>query len=1048
MTISALELAKLLNLPEPTAEQQDVIEAPLGPAVVIAGAGSGKTETMAARVVWLAANGVVPPAQVLGLTFTRRAAAELTSRIRRRLAAWARYESPEQRAVLGEDPTVLTYAAYAARLVADHGLRIGVEPSARLISPAVAWQLADAVVRRYDGDLPEDLGVPGSVTKWVLLLAGQLADHLASPAAVRDLETELVSAIDRLPLGQGLRNAYPTEVATLIRSLHHRSQLLPLVEGYMAAKRALGAVDFADQMVSAARLAGLPEVGAAERSRCATVLLDEYQDTGHAQVATLHGLFGAGHPVTAVGDPFQSIYSWRGASSGNILRFPTDFASNGQPVRIFPLPTSWRNDEGVLSAANAVAAPLRAISPGAVELRSSPLALSGRVVVRFESTVEAEAEWLAEKMSAAWAALAAEGNHERTAAVLVRRRSDIAAVAAALTLAGLPVEVVDLGGLLLTPEVVDVVATLRVLADEGSGAALLRLLTGARWSIGPRDLGALAHRATALANPDGVRVQGVRGSIVEALDDLGNPALYSAAGYERMARLADELRHLRRRLSAPLPELVGEIERVTGLTVEVEASRHRARVGRRHLDRFLDEAARFALEADQATLPAFLAFLDAAEDEQYGLPTGEVEVDAERVQILTVHGAKGLEWDLVAIPGLVTGVFPSKPVKIDWTRAREVLPSPLRGDRADLPSWTVEAAADRREVRDRLNTHAEEVKQRHLLEERRLAYVALTRARHTVFASGSAWADGTGVRQPSELLTDLTPYADVTGWFGPQPGEENPRLAEPRTATWPVDPLGSSRADVEHAAELVRSAAVSRTPVEPTPWSHDVDLLLRERTDRRPGEQFDVPLPGQLSVSALVALREDPAWFARRLRRPVPLKPKPLARRGTAFHLWLEQRWAGERLLDVDELPGAQDAETGADADFEALRAAFEASRWANLTPAEVEVPFEMVIAGVVVRGRMDAVFFDPDDDPDLYGPRWLVVDWKTGAVPTGDRKRAAAVQLAAYRIAWAALADVPHDQLYRVRAAFHYVRPDQTVEPVDLLDIDGLRELISASGG
>jgi len=194
----------------------------------------------------------------------------------------------------------------------------------------------------------------------------------------------------------------------------------------------------------------------------------------------------------------------------------------------------------------------------------------------------------------------------------------------------------------------------------------------------------------------------------------------------------------------------------------------------------------------------------------------------------------------------------------------------------------------------------------------------------------------------------------------------------------------------------------------------------------------------------LVALREDPQWFARRLHRPVPLKPKPLARRGTAFHLWLEQRWGGQRLLDVDELPGAADAEAGADADFDQLRAAFEASRWSTLTPVEVEVPFEMVVAGVVVRGRMDAVFLDPDNDPDLYGPRWLVVDWKTGAIPTGERKQAVAVQLAAYRIAWAALNDVPDEQMYRVRAAFQYVRQDAFVEPVDVLDAAGLQTLIA----
>jgi DNA helicase-2/ATP-dependent DNA helicase PcrA len=298
-------------------------------------------------------------------------------------------------------------------------------------------------------------------------------------------------------------------------------------------------------------------------------------------------------------------------------------------------------------------------------------------------------------------------------------------------------------------------------------------------------------------------------------------------------------------------------------------------------------------------------------------------------------------------------------------------------------------------------------------------------------------------RPPSEFLLELSGHAEVVGWYEPPPDEENPRLAEPRTRPWPFDPLGRSRPDVEHGAALVR-AALERPAAAGPFWGAEVDLLLRERQSVRHEGDIDVPLLGQLSVSALVALREDPQWFARRLHRPVPLKPKPLARRGTAFHLWLEQRWAGQRLLDVDELPGAADAEAGADADFDQLRMAFEASRWSALTPVEVEVPFEMVVAGVVVRGRMDAVFLDPDNDPDLYGPRWLVVDWKTGAVPTGERKQAVAVQLAAYRIAWAALNEVPHDQMYRVRAAFQYVRQDTFVEPVDVLDAAGLQVLIA----
>ncbi len=1058
--VTAIELAHLLGLNPPTDEQAAVIESPPAPAVVIAGAGSGKTETMAARVVWLVANRFVTPDSVLGLTFTRKAAAELGRRIRWRLAGWRHVverERPADREHLAEllagEPTVLTYSAYAARLVAEHAMRVGAEPNSRLLSQAVCWQLADSVVRRYPGALPTGVGALGSITQYVLALTSQLVDHLVEPDAVEQYCRALADELSAIYAGDPPPSS---DAGRLWSSLQHRLALLPLVGDYAAAKRALQAVDFGDQMSLAAQLAQVPEVVQAERSRYGAVLLDEYQDTGHSQVCLLSGLFGDGHPVTAVGDPFQSIYGWRGASAGNIRRFATTFPlANSEPAAQFPLTTSWRNDEVVLRAANAVAAPLRH-GAATIELRPRPEAGPGQIRLAVVETVEDEARWLAARMLAEWQARPVGA---RTAAVLARRRSQINEIREALLDVGLPVEVMGLGGLLTTPEVVDVVASLRVLADHRSGPALARLLTGARWRIGASDLSALGARASELARERRPAAAGQRsvldepvdqGSLIEALDDLGRIGRYSAEGARRMTALAHELRGLRRRLSAPLPELVADVERMSGVDIEVAARADRAAVGRVHLDRFLDEAARFAAEADEATLTAFLAFLDAAEVEENGLDSGEVAVEKERVQILTVHAAKGLEWDVVAVPGLVEGVFPADPKGVDWTRARQLLPAQLRGDRTDLPSLDLNGAADRKQVSAVLKDHAQQVKRRHADEERRLAYVAFTRARSVLLASGYAWDTAKSARSASPFLDDLRDFADVGEWFVPAPDAENPRLGVAESATWPRDPLGPRRPDVEAGAALVR-AAIRRPPARPVgemplpglvddsaartaAWRRDVDLLLAERARLARADTIDVALPRQLSVSQLVALQRDPDELARRLRRPLPSKPAPLARRGTSFHAWLERRWSAQTLLDVDDLPGAAD-ETADDSDVAALRAAFEASAWADRTPVEVEVPFEMAVGPTVVRGRMDAVFAELDG--------FTVVDWKTGATPRGADAEAAAVQLAAYRLAWAALSGA---DLASIGAAFHYVRSDETVSPVDLLDADGLRKLIAGS--
>jgi DNA helicase-2/ATP-dependent DNA helicase PcrA len=1077
------QVAERLGSPfAPTTEQAAVIGAGSSPAVVIAGAGSGKTETMAARVVWLVSNGLVAPERILGLTFTRKAAGELQQRIRARLHTLHRRLHPD-----GEptgEPTVLTYAAYAGRLVDEYGILVGAEPGARLLTEAARWQVADAAVRRYDGPFTEEPGAVSSVTGYVLDLAGQLADHLVGTDQLAAFTADWLARIEALPPAPRARSAdLPTDLKALQKTLRQRAELIPLLERFAEAKRTEGVVDFADQMVLAARLARLGQVSDSERSRYDVVLLDEYQDTGHAQIETLRALFGDGRAVTAVGDPLQSIYSWRGASAGNIGRFAGIFPTAAlEPSTVYPLMTSWRNDRSILRAANRIAAELRVAAEP--ELNPRPGAGDGRVVLTFAETEQQEAHWVAHRLRREWDERVEWTGGAPTVAVLVRKRSVIAGVAQALRDVGLPVEVVDLGGLLTLPEISDVVATLRALVDHNAGGSLARLLTGARWQLGPADLVALQARARELARLVGIALtrqsgaedrdddERIDASLVEALDDLGQPGRYSATGYQRLSRLAGELRSLRRRLDLPLPDLIDDIERVLGLDVEVAARPGSNAAGRANLDRFGDEAARFAsdraLGAGPSQISAFLAYLKAAENEEYGLKPAVVEVHSDRVQVLTVHGAKGLEWDVVAIAGLQHGGFPSLAKSHDWTRSRALLPAPLRGDRHDLPQVVLAGCQDRGAANQQVKDHHASLTQRYTLEERRLAYVAVTRARKALYASGALWGGGKRPRPASVFLTELRELAEaglaeVDGWHDHDDAAQNPVLAARTGTPWPIDPLAGRRAAVEAGAALVRAAIQAAEVAGPRPvadrvdarpgrpggasgpsdgtdaraqvWRRDVDMLLAERDTAAAQSVIEVVMPSHLSASQVVALSADESDLARRLRRPLPQRPAKQARRGTAFHAWLEQRWAADTLLDIDELPGAAD-EVIDDAELDALKAAFERSEWATRTPAAVEVPFEMTFGSVVVRGRMDAVFTEPDG-------RFTVVDWKTGAPPTGADAEAKATQLAVYRLAWAALSGLD-EQLDRVGAAFCYVGAGITIAPANLLTADQLRELVS----
>ncbi|NAZ83446.1 UvrD-helicase domain-containing protein [Kineococcus sp. R8] len=1156
--LGAVEIAERLGRPRPTPEQVAVIEAPVEPLLVVAGAGSGKTETMSSRVVWLVANGLVRPEDVLGLTFTRKAAGELAERVRRRLRA---LRSRGIGATAGRgagggalddgEPVVATYHAYAASLVTDHGLRLGIEPQSTVLSDAGAWQLASEVVETWRGDLPDVEAAATTLAAALLQLAGECAEHLVDPDDVARFVVATEAQITALPRdekwiakhGAHVPGEPYADVAKVVAVLRARRSVVPLLAEYVRRKRDAEQLDFGDQVLLAARLAReVPSVAAAERARHRVVLLDEYQDTSFAQLALLQALFGDGHPVTAVGDPHQSIYGWRGASAGNLRSFPAQFRrADGRAATVAPLATSWRNDDAVLAAANLVAAPLASTltagtgAGAVVTLRARAGAGRGLVRTAFAATVEEEAAEIAARLGEVWradtGATGPDGRPapRRTAAVLCRKRSQFVVLQRALRDAGLPVEVVGLGGLLSTPEVVDVVATLHVLHDPGRGDHLARLLTGARWRIGARDLEALGAWARQLqrrragrpaepavetapdAGPDDVATvvlpdEVEASSLVEALDELP-PATWRTVegrglteeGHRRLTRLAGLLRRLRSRSHLGLADLVGEVERALLLDVEVAArpgstpERERA-----NLDALADAAASFAMSSQRPGLGGFLLWLDAAEVRERGLEPGASDVSRDAVQLLTVHASKGLEWDVVAVPGLVEGVFPaSGDTSAGWLGGMGslgVLPYPLRGDRANLPAWDIAACGTQKELKEAREAFREACGEHEMLEERRLAYVAFTRAKQELLLSGAWWDDASRPRTVSRFLREVleAPEGAVPGLVSlppaiePPPGEPNPRTAEPQRAVWPVDPLAARRADVDAGAAAVRAALAARAGVtgvtgddpvddsvddsgggpgdgsadaagdgrdhpvhdaaeaaadgldeEAAGWAEQARLLLAERAAAQTAR--GVLLPAHLSASRLVALAEDPDALALQLRRPVPLPPRPATRRGTAFHAWLEQRFTASSLLDLVDVPGAADDDAADDRELAALQDAYLASEWARRDPVCVEVSVETPVAGLVVRGRIDAVFrMRTPEGREVFD----VVDWKTGRPPTGAGRRARDVQLAVYRLAWSRWRDVP---LEDVSAAFFYASTGETVRPVDLLGVEELEALVTS---
>ncbi|WP_033824787.1 ATP-dependent DNA helicase [Kitasatospora sp. MBT63] len=1050
------QLKEILGVPF-NREQMLAIGAPLEPAVIVAGAGSGKTTVMAARVVWLVGSGAVRPEQVLGLTFTNKAAGELSERVRKALVR-ARVLEPDEDA-LGE-PEISTYHAFAGRLLKEHGLRLGIEPDVRLLADATRFQLAAKVLRAARGPFPALTGTFSTLVADLIALDGELAEHLTEPHTLRAYDEQLLDALATVRLTNDDLRSVPAAARA-------RQELLHLVEDYRSRKAAAGLMDFGDQIAAGARLAQQrPEVGRLLREQFRVVLLDEYQDTSVAQRLMLAGLFGgeggAGHPVTAVGDPCQAIYGWRGASVANLDDFPLHFPRRDRtPAARYALSENRRSGGRLLDFANRLAAPLRAMHEGVEALRPAPgVEQDGSVRCALLPTHTEEIGWLADSI----AHLVRTGTAPGRIAVLCRGGAAFPDIHAALVAREVPVEVVGLGGLLQLPEVADLVAVCEVLQDPTANASLVRLLIGPRWRIGPRDLALLGRRAAdlvrterlpgadplaaAVAETDPTEVV----SLADALETFLEPQPpdelpFSPQAKVRFARLARELRELRRALAEPLMDVLHRVLSVTGLEVELSASPLALAARRREtLHSFLDIAAGFAdLDGDPG-LSAFLAFLRAAQEYERGLDTS-LPGGEDTVKVLTVHKSKGLEWDVVAVPGLVKDVFPSGKGRERWTSTKKVLPHALRGDAATLPAdpqWTAKG----------IGLFKKEMAAHAATEELRLGYVAFTRPRSLLLAGGHWWGPSQKRRRgPSDFLHQVREFCERTGggevehWAEePLPDAQNPVLAGSVETPWPLPLDPAAQAARRRVAEVVQArlaGAPGPQPPELTPegrrtvasWDRDLSALLGELEKSRRTVR-EVPLPASLSASQLMRLAADPDGFARELARPMPRPPQPAARRGTRFHAWVQSRIEPLMLIEPGALPGADEDGIEDERDLERLKEAFLRSPYAARRPLRVEAPFQLMLAGRVVRGRIDAVYRESDGGSASPGSsRYEVVDWKTHREETADP-----LQLAIYRVAWAEQAGVPVEQ---VTASFLYVRSGRVERPSGLPDRKELTRLL-----
>ena len=1034
---SASEIALALKLSEPTEEQVAIAEAPVNSASrVVAGAGSGKTETMALRVLWLVANGFINSELILGLTFTRKAKAELGSRIRLRLRGLAKLGILENGDDFGPS-TVATYNSFAAKIYRDFAPLLGLDPDAQVLSEASAWAMTTRVVASSNLPNLEDLDLTlDSLAGMVRNLGFRMKENNVQTDILVQFVREFLETKE---LPNGGRGTYK-KIDEWADRVAHLVPLARLVEELDAEKRRLGVVEFSDQVFLASQLAEqFPRVVEQTRSRHQVVLLDEYQDTSVLQARLLRTLF-AGQSVMAVGDPTQAIYGWRGASGSNLNDFAADF---GKFVNTFTLSTSWRNGKKILEAANLISAGLPQNQISAVqELKSSPNADSANLDFAFPESIEQEAEevavWLDEKLR--------ESEHRASAAILLRNRANQKLFVDALVERGIPVNVLGIGGLLEDPAIVDLVCTLKVLASGAADSEFIRLLAGARWRLGVSDLWALRQTALWLRGRDHLGrplAKSMKAGLHFSTRLVDKPSLFDAVSFlvegknfksrwsnfsesaqTRIIEVYEIFQALTKMSLSDIESLVALIHQKLNLDIEVFANPLRADSAAA-LETFFSALRDYQGAANQASIEGFVGWLEDAEKRDNLSPRSE-SPETGSVQVLTIHGSKGLEWDFVAIPRLVSSELPSRSRNsLGWLRGGE-LPYHLRGDRSSLPEFRWREAKSRKELIDRQKFFSEAVKSHEQHEERRLMYVAMTRARSHLLLSGSFWGNNVSAQGPSIFLEELR-ESGLIGNFQAEPEGENPgKHDETKNQLWPRDPLGSRRAIVEKSAAAVLEAIKKQQPSSKDGLA--AQLLRIEAAAKGHGLDTALTIPVRISASNLEKWFTAPREQAALTRRPIPKRKSTGASRGSAFHKYVENYY---RLAAQGSLPGFDEQKDVEIHEISDLVKAFKASVFAGMKPLAIEQELHLPIAGHILVCKIDAVFQEAG--------AFHIVDWKTGAAPKNETElEAKALQLSAYRAAWSSWRKVNENL---VKASFWFAGSSKLHTPSNLLRTRELEE-------
>ncbi|HET9085843.1 MAG TPA: ATP-dependent DNA helicase [Candidatus Limnocylindrales bacterium] len=843
-----------------------------GPLLVVAGAGTGKTQVITRRIAWLIATRRAKPSEILALTFTDKAADEMAVRV-------------DQLVPYGyTDTQIATFHAFGDRVIRDHALQLGLPPDVRVLSRAEAVIFLREHLFEFELDAYRPLGDPTRFLAALVTLFSRCKDEDISPLTYEQHAIRLTAEASLVAEASGVDPAAVAEEAA------RQTELARAYARYQELLAQNGFIDFGDQVALALRLVReSPSARAAIAGKFRYVLVDEFQDTNRAQAELVNALAEPHRNITVVGDDDQAIYAFRGAAIENILEFRDRYPT----ARTVVLRRNYRSLGPILDASYRL---VRFNDPDRLEVhtgiakRLRPQRREVGAAVRLEpfATGSEEADWIAADI----ARRVAEGAAPRDHAVLVRANGHADPILRALNVAGVPWRFSGSSGLYARPEVRLLLSFLRSVADPHSSIDLYALASSEVYAIAGDDLTGVVNMARRRNR-----------SVWDVLEEVERqPGILRLAPASRAAihrLVTDVSRFTAMAHERPAGEVLYAFLRDSGLLARLAATATTAAdEGLGNIARFFDliRAQSAVLADDRAVFVAqhLETLIEAGDDPA----TADLDPDADAVAVLTVHKAKGLEFPVVYLPGLVAGRFPGN-------GRGEPLPLPAGLGRGEPPT----------------PEHA-------LAEERRLFYVAMTRARDELVLTHAAYYGGSRARRVSPFVLEALdfPASAATPGVGAVTPAPEERLAR-------------------FAAVDVPAPARSVPRGEPLTLSFgQVDAYLSCPLRYKYGHVLRIPTPPHHALIYGSALHKVVQVFHHRHARGHVMSDAELDE-------VLESAWSNEGFVSREH----------EEARLEAARAALRRFREEQLLPEAViptyvEREFAFDIDGDRMRGRWDRV--------------------------------------------------------------------------------------------